>query len=208
MEDLIGFLIFIAIVAASIIGKIKTERKAATEREQRPSKPVSLDELPEATRRMLFGDGEGEIIVAKPKQGGPAAAPAPGEWRRVEETPPRPVPARRVAYEQPRPAAPQPQQPPRQQPVMQAPVQQRQQARQAPQRAAQPAQRRAQEHARPQPRQAQQPVRPVQASAPAPARQARRTSGRGLMSVLQSRNGLAQGILLHEILGPPKAFDN
>ncbi|NLV43279.1 MAG: hypothetical protein GXY07_02125 [Candidatus Hydrogenedentes bacterium] len=209
MDDIIGFLIFVGIVAVSIIGKIKSERKTAEERNQQPSPPLTLDELPETTRRMLYG--EGDIIVATPRQTAPRPEPSV-----PRPAPPPPVPARQIVVERPRPVmAPQAPRvppvrtaaPPRQQPAashqqLQRPQQQRRYPAQSP-----PA------PARPQP----QPSRPPGREQPVAARSNARPSGsvrssrapgrEKLVQTLQCRSGLAQAVLLREILGPPRAFD-
>jgi len=55
MDEVISFLVFIVIVGFSILGKIKSERKAAQEREQEPVEPGGVETIPEPLRRMLFG---------------------------------------------------------------------------------------------------------------------------------------------------------
>lgn len=202
MEDLIGFLIFVGIVAISVLGKLKTNRKVSEEREQRSPSPLTLDDLPETTRRMLYG--EGDIIVATPKH-----TPRQELFVPPQAPPPPPTPARQIVVERPRPVmAPQP---PRIQPVSQG-------ATGRPHVApAQPQRQRFQQQRR-------RPAQPVPASAtpsqPLPARKpdavprpagsacSPRTRGQEVFAhELQCRSGLARAILLREILGPPRAFD-
>lgn len=203
MDDIIGFLIFVGIVAVSIIGKIKSERKAAEERKQQPSPPLTLDELPETTRRMLYG--EGDIIVATPRQ----TAPRPEPSVPRPAAPPPPVPARQIVVERPRPVmAPQPPRvppvrtatPPRQQ--LQRPQQQRRFPVQAPPAPARPHPQPSRAPGREQPVAARSEVHPAKS-----ARSSRAPGREKLIQALHCRSGLTQAVLLREILGPPRAFD-
>lgn len=209
MDDIIGFLIFVGIVAVSIIGKIKSERKAAEERKQQPSPPLTLDELPETTRRMLYG--EGDIIVATPRQTAPR--PEPSVPRPAA---PPPVPARQIVVERPRPVmAPQPPRvppartaaPPRQQPAasqqqLQRPQQQRRYPAQSPPAPARPQPQHSRAPGREQPVAARSEVHPAKS-----ARSPRTPGQEKLIQALRCRSGLTQAVLLREILGPPRAFD-
>lgn len=214
MEDIIGFLIFIVIVAVSIIGKIKQDRKSAEEDADRPVRPMSMEELPEATRRMLFGDRDGDIIIARPKH----AEPAKDEWVPVTQIE-NPPPGRQVAYERPV-TAPPPPAPQRPQPVRPVPTQTVQRQYPQPQKPPHPAPRQSQ--ARPPQRPApRQPVPQQRRQAPPqttrtvkpPAAQeitlqpSRNASAKNVLTLMKSRQGLSQGILLREVLGPPRAFD-
>lgn len=196
MEDLIGFVIFLAIAVLSIISKMRSDKKSAEEpREERKG---GLENLPETTRRMLFGDGE--IIVAKPRRVEPPEPsaqpkampmqphqerPAHRETRPVRPTPvqpafPRPAPAPKRAAPPPpprRPAAP---------------------ARKVAARS--PAPREPEEGAyRPKP----SAVSPQPAARPLPAGR----TAPGFLS-LCSRHELARAILLREVLGPPRALED
>ncbi len=220
MENLLGFIIFVAIVAISIINKIRTE--GAEEPDVEKKKPsLSPEDLPEATRRMLYGDRDGGVIVAKPRKptsDRPVRAP--------QEVKPHPVSARTVDYER----APDPQAQPQPAPFLQkqsgptrtmtAPTRQpmAQTLRSQPE---QPKPRWQQ-----QPAPARQPSRhPARSAAKTtkkpPARSVRKTpmqpsvaaaaprgSMAGLTALLASKNDIARGIVLHEILGPPKAFQD
>ncbi len=91
-ENIIGFVIFLVIAGSSILSKMREQRKAEVEREQRPRKRP--EDLPEATRRMLYGEtgvppkqGQSpgyDIPTARPKQGGappmPRRAPTQAEY--------------------------------------------------------------------------------------------------------------------------------
>lgn len=93
-ENIIGFVIFLVIAGSSILSKMREQRKAEIEREQRQQRPRKRPEdLPEATRRMLYGEtgvppkqGQApgyDIPTARPKQGGappmPRRAPTQAE---------------------------------------------------------------------------------------------------------------------------------
>ncbi len=214
MENILGFLVFVVIVVVSILNKIATERKAAREQLEEQDRPKTLDELPEATRRMILGDGE--IIVARPRGGqyeseAPRARPAverqPVPARRVtmETAPaaPQSVPARRVPVEM-RPALEQTrrQQAPT---VARSPLQQQDRPRPPrPQASGQQATRAARQ--RPEPQRARAPIarKPVAVKKAAPARPRKQ----GVAGLLHSKNELARAMLLREILGPPKALED
>ena len=208
MDELIGFLLFIALMGFSILNKRKADRKAAQDRETEPRKPGTVEELPEPLRRMLFGDTEGEIIVAKPKE--------PPQVRRVfeESVPPAPspVPARQVAFERP-PMVAQPAHAHPQKTFVSAPPGPgpRQQARPASQQRPRQAQQvRKQPHTQqPQPTTPATALAKVRAHAQQEAVTLKRHSAskQGAPAFLRSRSGLAQAIVLHEILGRPRAFD-
>lgn len=100
MENLIGFLIFITIAAVStVMQNVKqkredAERKAKQElkKQQRGAAP----NMPEATRRMLYGDGDREIPTAQPRQ---APRATPSVPRPVMPNVPRPQDVARRAPE-------------------------------------------------------------------------------------------------------------
>ncbi len=212
MDEILGFLFFIIIMAVSIISKARKERKAAENRTEELGEPISPKDLPEVARRMLFGDGEGDIIVAKPKQ---SAQPVMEPGRTPRETAQAPVPARQVIIERPDrgggPRIPGKEYPVK--PALPSTVQQRPKPQ-----VTRPQQRpRILEDrsvgARQQPRQVQgnapPPVAAAVAGRPAPAKGSSpaRIDGR-LNALLRSRTGLAQGILLREILGPPRSLED
>jgi hypothetical protein len=215
MENLLGFIIFLVIIVISIINKIRTEGSSGENMPERRSRPISMEDIPEATRRMLYGDGS-DIPVAKPRTSETEhrytpVTPHPVTARQVEVdiAPPKPpepfVQARPVPPRAPQPVPYRPASPPMRQPMQQTmrsqpqqtmpppasrpvrhPVRQVQQA--PPRRVAEPPRKKTPQ---------QQPV-PVR---PAPVRI-------GLVGLLSTKNELARGILVREILGPPKAFED
>lgn len=220
MDDLIGFLVFLIVMGISIASKFRSDRKGAGTDDQDPDRPLTLDELPESTRRMLYG--EGEIIVAKPRQ------PVP-DWetpRPVKEAMPAPVPARQIVLEQSsrdttRPLSEQPARPPvtlERRPLTQAPLPRTQQQPQAPRmqprnpqqsQQVRPPRQKQRQQERPHPQQpAMQPARPASISVPAEFMELRRCRKRQrVMNSMKSRQGLANAVLLREILGPPRALE-
>ncbi len=227
MENLLGFIIFLIIIVVSIVNKIRTENAGGEDDAEvepretgRKASGGPLD-LPEATRRMLYGDGNDDIVVAKPRRPSsersarpaqPAAKPHPVSARRVEidrtpqpqrrvETPPfvqkRPEPIRTQAGQTRQPMREgmraQPQQPTRK------PVQQPR-----PQRQPAPQSGRAATRTSKKP-----PLRAVRQTRPKPARAtADGSAGIGLGTLMASKSELARGIMLREILGPPKALED
>ncbi len=233
MEDVLGFVIFLVIIVISIINKIRTEAKESQERPVQRKRPVSLDDIPEATRRMLYGDGS-DIPVAKPRTAASEhhrpipVTPHPVTARRVEleleegqkpiltVPPPPPVYAPPHPVPQPAPQMMQPQRPApirqtpaqqvrRQTPAIQQPIrreyqQQRSQARPHPQ----PAARRQYSEEEEGPKKKYVPPKPQPQMLQAKVT----SSGSGLHALLASKNDLARGILIKEILGPPKAYED
>ena len=65
MDELGSVLVIIIVVVASLIGKIQEQRKASERKRSR--KPVRPEELPEATRRMLYGDPDRPAVDARHK---------------------------------------------------------------------------------------------------------------------------------------------
>lgn len=224
MDDILGFVIFLVIIAISIISKIRKEAKESQERPVRRERHISKEDIPEATRRMLYGDGGG-IQVAKPRT-------AASEHRPHTSKPAHPVAARQLEMgPEHRVAPPKPPRPP--QPVRQMGPQSsvRDIKREIPTMVhrqpptPQPMARQYNPPKRYQPRPHPQPVRRrvVQREQEAPRRQytpKKRmpkkqpvvmhtpASGMGLAGLLASKNEIARGILLREILGPPKAFED
>ncbi len=204
MDEIVSVLIFVVIVAISILGRIKSERKASRDRQdEAQGPPVAPEDLPEPLRRMLFGEGEGDVIIAKPKE--PQQRVQPPEQAR--EVQPAPVPARQVVIERPTVAPEISRSYRREQAPPATPARAPQRMRQTETQRRQPPQTvRAQGRPQPKPsKTVQTPARDkVSKSGGVPLRPASR---RGLPSLLRSRSGLAQGILLREILGRPRAFD-
>ncbi len=81
MENLIGFIVLMALAVIATINKVKEDRKAEERRRSQPK--TDRDELPPETRRQLYGDIEGEtyeVPVARPRQATPVERPVePGQ---------------------------------------------------------------------------------------------------------------------------------
>lgn len=90
-EQILGFLIFMGIAGFGWLNKAYEERKAAERR--RTQKPLRREDLPEASRRQLYGEGRvGDPLnppVARPRTAAPAAAP---DRRTLPPTMPRQAP--------------------------------------------------------------------------------------------------------------------
>ncbi|HNZ48344.1 MAG TPA: hypothetical protein PLZ53_03765 [Candidatus Hydrogenedentes bacterium] len=105
MEDLLGFLIFIVIAVISVISRLAKEKTTTPDIEETLPRPFPVDELPEATRRMIYGDESWDIPVATPKGGGRTFVP-PAEPRRPAEE------HRRMPADEPRTVLPSETRPP------------------------------------------------------------------------------------------------
>ena len=205
MDSLIGLIIFGVIAALSGLVKLIEKRKEEALREQRGSRQ-NVDELPEATRRMLYGDG-GPPVARRREEGGatpPVAAP------RRESAPPPPPPRRPVPQQR---AETRPTVPPQPRPVPQ------QQSRPQPRPVAQPqAQRRPAPVAASRPAQQFQPAQTqVQVLPEGVTRQSttqpvavepppRRRRQPSIKALLHHPKTLRTSIMLHEVLGPPKSM--
>jgi hypothetical protein len=88
MDSLIPFVVVIFVVI-SIVKKFAEQKQIEETKKQRQAKKVSMKDLPEETRRMIYG--EGAPPVAKPR----GAAPRQAQ--------PRPVPARPAPPQRPAP---------------------------------------------------------------------------------------------------------
>ncbi|MFA7693378.1 MAG: hypothetical protein GX117_04960 [Candidatus Hydrogenedentes bacterium] len=222
MDDIIAIVIFIGMVAISVISK-KISEKKKLEEENQAETVESFDELEDTVRRVLLGDPD--IKTATPKRP-PTATPPPVETVRTAE-PERPasVPARQIPrpvlapQEDPRMGRPSVGTPPPPPPIA-YPLPQ---SRPKPVRVQRPQPPVQQPRPRPAgvPAKAQRPApRPVvrQAIHGAAGKAGKMKSGRSvtvalpyseptLHSALHNRSRLAQAIVLKEILGAPKAFD-
>lgn len=229
MEGLAPLIIFAVLAIAGVLRKVYEQRREAEEaRDRATRRKIRREDLPEATRRLLYGEG---TKTAEPR----GATPPPVPQGRPRQA----VPAIPVSREQaqPRPG-PQPQVRPTAQPARPVP-------RPAPQRPAQPVQRAQQPrplpqpHQRPQRRPRPQPQRPPQPQAPPPAeaeeparpaRQARRRPARrpgparprtaqrprsarrvkrarpATHALFSGLDDVRRGIVAAEVLGPPKAL--
>ncbi len=209
MDEIGSLVIVVIIVVASLIGKIQEQRKARERKLSR--KPVRPEDLPEATRRMLFGSPEKPAAEAR-REEAPVRTAQPRVAPQVER--PRPQPVRRPlgpqAPRQARETVTPPPPPVRRRPAPQPAVQPETVSMQArheqmmAQRMKQLRDAQAQHSAMIQ--RAQQ-IRQRGAAAVAPQPRARRKaapSGAGLFSNLDD---VRRGIVMMEVLGPPKAFE-
>jgi len=211
MDEIGSLVVVIIIVVASLIGKIQEQRRAKERKLSR--KPVRPEDLPEATRRMLYGAPDKPAAEAR-REAAPVRTAQPRVAPRLER--PRPQPMRRPPQPQaprqvletatppppPPPVRRRPAPPPETQPEtvsMQARHEQMMAQRMGQLRDAQA------QHAAMLQR-AQQ-IRQGGAAAAAQQPRARRKaapSGAGLFSNLDE---VRRGIVLMEVLGPPKAFE-
>lgn len=209
MEELLGFLIFAAIALVSLVGKLREQRKPSQETESEG--PIARPEdLPEATRRMLFGDSM-EPPLAVPRGESPPEPPVAVPRR---EPPPRqtPPPRRAVAPERPVPPLRAPAAPPRRiepRPVLRptaADVQR--ELRRTMQRALQQTQVRQAVRRPPPVFEEEHEGPPPEAPKPAQPTKRRRAEQRTapLRGFLRDINDVRRGIILQEILGPPKSL--
>ncbi len=91
MDNLIGFLVFIGIAIVSIVGKMQEQKKREQQR-QRSHPKTRPEDLPEATRRMLYGDTQvpgprhqpEPIPMAQPKGTPPSMSNLPEREESVE----------------------------------------------------------------------------------------------------------------------------
>ena len=234
MENVLAILFIVAMVSISLISKLREQKKAAEKQQER--KRVTAQDLPPATRRAIYGSSDVPVARergAAPQSErarqlarleetakGPAAVPerVPAAFEPRVARPAQPI--------QVRPVSAQPVQPPpvRPQPVAPGPTTFRQRAqtiREQIGKALEDAieQATAQQQAppptprRPQPRRAKAPPpRPAapggrreparRPAVPSPARRAE-AAPHVLFSDL---GGIRRGIVLSEILGPPKAL--
>lgn len=73
MEQVIGLIIFIAVVGIANALQRRVEQKRQEMQDEEPK--TRVEDLPESTRRQIFGDLLGEIPMAKPKEAVPGAVP-------------------------------------------------------------------------------------------------------------------------------------
>jgi hypothetical protein len=231
MEEFIGLIIFGVIAAISGFAKLQEQRKEEEARKQRGNRP-SVDDLPEATRRMLYGDSTPP--VARRRSEGP---PPPVAVPRAEA--PRPAPQRRPVpqRQQTAPTTP-PWQQPQQQPVPPRPVPQRQFAPEAPRPIAKPLPQRkdwretpamqksqpplpdyressvvASEHAEERARSAADVIRQEERyrstdapKAPAAKQPARMSQAQLFRSLARNKNALRASMITMEVMGTPKGL--
>jgi hypothetical protein len=220
MENLIGFLIFVTIaIVSSVMQNAKqkredAERKAKQElkKQQRGTAP----NMPEATRRMLYGDGDREIPTAQPRQTPhPTAVPRPAipAAPRAQDMAPR-APERMAPQTEhtQRPAVPRPPAAPQRVPqptqrtarprALVQPQEVRRQSRQTMQQTTRQQQGTYQE---PTTREAAQTQPAPRRQAPAPAHHTLSAAER-IQSMLRQPASLRDAVILSELLGPPIAL--
>lgn len=223
MEDIIGFLIFLIIVAISIISKTISQKKEISQENDLPVPPTILEDLPESTRRILFGDRETDIKVAKPKQPDElerkpslypeGEGPSKPTYRHVTEEPPSqqksptPVPARRIPLEGPVVVRTPPVDPLRKgqgRPFQEKKSTRAQGTKRVPGRSKS---REVSLRTAGTPQKKLEP--PVMSSKPSgtPPSILGEPRRKKLQEALYKKENLKQSVLLLEILGPPKAFD-
>ena len=220
VEELIGLVIFGVIAAISGLAKLQEQRKEEQARKERGNRK-GVDELPEATKRMLYGDG-GPPVARRRGEGPP---PPPVAVPRAEA--PRPAPQRRPVpqRQQGMPAAPQRQQPPQRQqapaaprPIAQ-PLPQQQDWRgtpampQAPQPDYRESSRVASEHAQERARSAEEAIREEAryrstdaARQPVAKQPARMSQAQLFRSLARNKNALRASMITMEVMGTPKGL--
>lgn len=233
MEDLLGFLIFVIIAVISLINRLMKDSKAGADSDETFQKVSPPEDMPEATRRMLFGDDSWDIPVAKPKVSGRTITVSKDEWQPVPPEQPQWTPAGRTVPHQPQqrvPATgrPTPASRPEQRPVVvreatraSRPAAQTQRpaastaSRQRTAPAGSPAPRerkpaaarqRASAQARPQQHAQTQPRHAQRRRPPVPVVQ-ETALAHDLHGALRSRDEIVRALVLREILGPPRALD-
>lgn len=231
VEEFIGLIIFGIIAAVSGLAKLQEQRKEEQARKERGNRK-GVDELPEATRRMLYGDG-GPPVARRRSEGPPPPVALP------QAEAPRPAPQRRPVpqRQQTAPAGPPWQQPP-QQPAPQRPAPQRQFAPDAPRPIAQPLPQRKDWRGTPEMPQAQPPLhdyrensvvasehaqerarsaadvirqeeryRSTDAAKPSVApKPARMSQAQLFRSLARNKNALRASMITMEVMGPPKGL--
>jgi len=221
MEQLILLVVFLVIAGLfSVIKKVQEQVEQEKRRQERERRQEA-EGLPEATRRLLYGNEEPERAApdtsAQPLRGRrewrpPVAVPRGRPTQPVVPPPVPPAPSRRakpIQQRAPQPRVPRPQRPAKtaQRRVPQppgTPVSVHEVLRRGPQArpAAKPAQRPAPESPqRPRPRARRRPTAAPPPQRPAPHRVKRkRAPAKALFSGLDD---IRQGVVMREILGPP-----
>lgn len=203
MEELFGLIIFGIIAAISGLAKLLENRKEEALRRERGSRS-RVDELPEATRRMLYGEGgppvarrRGEGEAEAPPVAVPRRQEAPAPPRRQEAPPP--VPRRRAAPQQVPPQA-------QRRPVAPAPQRESRQAQRTLQENWQRAQRQAQPQPAPRTTREERPAAPERTAQRRPTTAGRRRGRSSIQALLHHPKTLRTSIILHEVLSPPKSL--
>lgn len=228
MESFLPFIIIVVITGLSLLNKLQERKRVEAERQEAEENRSDYEDLPEATRRMVYGDGGPPearpqpappgVRTARPAQ--PAQRPVPSEldqmpeaFRRIVEAlqpelarqaPPKPV--------QPAPAAPQrppspPLRPARQEARRAFPSLEAQSRRPVQPIPPQRVQREQVQRPRPQATRPAKPRpqrrRPVPRPAPVAARGRRRPPPPRGLRLFDDLQDVRRGIVLSEILGPP-----
>ena len=209
MEDLIGFLVFAAIAGFSIFSKYREQKKAEEVAKERRLRKRPED-LPERTRKMLYGESG-----VPPKRGG-----EPTYRTARERTAPSPTPQRQAAP----PVRRQERRPIEErhtvlsneefevrekraqaQRTLEEMWRQAKAAEERARRKQQKAQRRQQQREATPPPPPPKP-KPQPARRPEPARATRGQRQRQLAAMFGSRGALRAGIIMSEVLSPPVSF--
>lgn len=232
IDSLIPFVVFIVFIVVAIARKI-AEQRDATKHQQEMGRQKPQD-LPDATRRMLYGDSvptaqprtfDDEEVgrpVVVPQQRAPqvpTAQPRQGQPQRPVPPPVAPRRAQPATVPPARPATPPMRVPaPQQRRTAQGPAtirpQESQRQQTPPMRQPQQVQRTVRRDAPPPLVQAtaqqQQSRKPAPKSRPTPVKPERQAARRATAEVgryFDDREDLRRAIVLREILGPPKAFE-
>jgi len=208
--DQLGYLVVVVIiVVASVIGKIQEQRRA--QERKKSQKPVRPEDLPEATRRLLFGTpekhasetrrGEPQVRTAQPRTASPVQRQEPQTVRR---------PVQPQAQRQPQQAVPPPPPPRRQRPAARREAKPQTQSLQA-QHTQIMAQRRkhlqeAQAQHAASLKKTQQMQRSMTGRSKQKARAARPAAHR-VSGLFANLDDVRRGIVMMEVLGSPKAFE-
>ncbi|HOD49682.1 MAG TPA: hypothetical protein PLJ71_02440 [Candidatus Hydrogenedentes bacterium] len=213
MNELGSLIVIVIVIVASVIGKIQEQRKAQERKKSRT--PVRPEDLPEATRRLLYGTPDKpaadarrespQVRTAQPRTAPPVQRQQPVTVRRpvqppvqrpVQQTatpPPPPPPSRRRVEPQPR--------------VEPAPTPLSLQARHEQlmaQRLKQLEEARTQRAAMIQ--RAQQLRRQAPGAAAQEPRSRKRTT-HPAMELFSNLDDVRRGIVMAQVLGSPKAFE-
>ena len=228
MDGLFGAVVFIVIIIASIAQKIQEQRAA-----KRPGKALTRDDIPEEARRRLYGDGAAEPKVATARsatatrpRGEEVVRKAQPARRRATPPPPETAPGKELfdalfGGGQPTQEAGKPRPTQARVPAATAAREESREARVQPSRATQAATRTRQQRkatASPQSQQVQsgdeatrrakrETQRSARAATQAPPQAPSPVAmPRGPLSLFRSGDDVRRGIILAEILGPPKAL--
>lgn len=211
MDNYVGPIVLLGFAVLAIVQKIKQMREEEQIRRDQGQKRSFMDDLPEETRRQIYGDSGVPTATLDDEDEDDDVTVVPIPVARERQARPAPVPRSSQPAQQTRQAATPPPLPPRTQERAPQPQQRRPQPQpqrqEQPQRQRQPQQRQRQA----QPRQTQRrPARQQRAPRRQPAAQSPRRGTRGasmkaskVRAMLDTPNGLHAAIVLTEIIGPP-----